>query len=55
VLNVEPNRRRISLSLKSAAEAEGRADMQAYFKEQKESQQSGFGTLGDLFANRLKK
>ena len=58
VLSIDPSARRMSVSLKSAAEAQNMAEVREYMKGQKASGDSGkkgFGTLGDLFADRLKK
>ncbi len=58
VLSIDPSARRMSVSLKSAAEAQNMAEVREYMKGQKAADgggKKGFGTLGDLFADRLKK
>ncbi len=55
VLSVEPNRKRMSLSLKASDEARDDKEIARFMKDQKEStKSSGFGTLGDLFKDKLK-
>ncbi|MBN1946530.1 MAG: S1 RNA-binding domain-containing protein [Bradymonadales bacterium] len=56
VLNVDPERRRMSLSLKAMEEAQADKALKE-FQKQQEKTSSGqvFGTLGDLFADKLKR
>ena len=56
VLSVDQSARRMSLSLKAAGEASDRAEVKEFFDKQKDSKSGGgFGTLGDLFGDKLGK
>ncbi len=54
VLSIEPERRRMALTLKSASELADAVAEQSAPKTYDESAGGGFGTLGDLFKDKLK-
>jgi small subunit ribosomal protein S1 len=55
VISVEPERRRMALSLKSAAELDDAIAEKTAPKTYEEASGGGFGTLGDLLKDKLKK
>jgi predicted RNA-binding protein with RPS1 domain len=55
VISIEPEKRRMALSLKSEAELDEAIAEKSGPKTYEEATGDGFGTLGDLFKDKLKK